>query len=190
MAQRDDGLLVDQDECWFSRFKQPSLHAFAQAHDNVRQVERTPPKDEADQAIACYGAVCPQSCQRWLFFAEGQPNSDKTILFLQALLQIAKDKAKRFVVIIWDRASWHTSHSVKLWVRQHNHQVRQQGGVRLLTFLLPSKSPWLNSMEPIWLHAKRKVSEPDGELSVDILKDRLCSLFNTSLDDATLKTSA
>ena len=190
VAQGDDGLLVDQDECWFSRFKQPSMHAFAQAKDNVRQVEGTPPKDEPDKAIACYGAVCPQSHQRWLFFAEGQPNSDKTILFLQALLQIAKDKAKRFVLIIWDQASWHTSNTVKLWVRQHNQQVRQQGGVRLLIFLLPSKSPWLNSMEPIWLHAKRKVSEPDGELSVDVLKDRLCSLFNTSIDDATLKISA
>ena len=164
------------------------MHAFAQANDNVRQVERTPPKNEAEKAIACYGAVCPQSHHRWLFFSDGQPNSDKTILFLQALLQIAKDK--RFVVIIWDQATWHTSNITKTWLRQHNHQVRKNGGVRLLTFLLPSKSPWLNSMEPIWLHSKRKVSEPEGELSADILKDRLCSLFNTSLDDATLKASA
>jgi hypothetical protein len=94
------------------------------------------------------------------------------------------------LVIIWDRASWHASKQVKLWVRQHNHQVRQEGGVRLLTYLLPSKSPWLNPMEPIWLHSKRKVAEPDGPLSANVLKQRLCFLFKTTLADATLKPSA
>ena len=182
--------MVDQDECWFSRFAQPGMHAFAKADDNLRLVERTPAKNESDKATACYGAVCQHSQERWLFFAEGQPDSDKTISFLQALLQIAKLKAKRVLVIIWDRASWHASKQVKLWVRQHNRQVRQEGGVRLLTYLLPAKSPWLNPMEPIWLHTKRKVAEPAGPLSVKVLKERLCFLFNTTLADATLKPSA
>lgn len=189
-VQQNDWLLVDQDECWFSRFAQPSMHAFAEADDNLRLVERTPSKNEPDKAIACYGAVCQRSQERWLFFAEGQPDSDKTISFLQALLEIAKGKSKWVLVVIWDRASWHASKQVKQWVRQHNRQVRQEGGVRLLTYLLPSKSPWLNPMEPIWLHSKRKVAEPDGPLSVNILKDRLCSLFNTTLANATLKPSA
>lgn len=189
-TQQDEWLLVDQDECWFSRFAQPAMHAFAEADDNLRLVERTPPKNEPDKALACYGAVCQRSQERWLFFAEGQPDSDKTISFLQALLAIAQQKSKRVLVVIWDRASWHASKQVKHWVRQHNHQVRQEGGVRLLTYLLPSKSPWLNPMEPIWLHSKRKVAEPDGPLSVNVLKDRLCYLFNTTLDHATLKPSA
>lgn len=188
--QQDDWLLVDQDECWFSRFAQPAMHAFAESDDNLRLVERTPAKNEPDKAIACYGAVCQRSQERWLFFAEGQPDSDKTITFLQALLQRARLKAKRVLVIIWDRASWHASKQVKQWVRDHNRQVRQEGGVRLLTYLLPSKSPWLNPMEPIWLHTKRKVAEPDGPLSVNVLKERLCFLFNTTLADATLKPSA
>lgn len=189
-ALQADWLLVDQDECWFSRFTQPSMHAFAEADDNLRLVERTPPKNEPDKALACYGAVCQRSQERWLFFAEGQPNSDKTIAFLQALLEIAKLKSKRVLVVIWDRASWHASKQVKQWVRQHNRQVRREGGIRLLTYLLPSKSPWLNPMEPIWLHSKRKVAEPDDPLPVNVLKDRLCFLFNTTLADATLKPSA
>jgi hypothetical protein len=45
-------------------------------------------------------------------------------------------------------------------------------------------------MEPIWLHAKRKVVEPDGDLSVKVLKERLCSHFRTNLVDASLKVSA
>lgn len=142
------------------------MHAFAQADENLRLVERTPATDEPDKAIACFGTVSQLTQERWLYFAEGQPNSDSTILGLKALLIVAEEKAKRVLVIIWDRASWHKSKQVKRWVRHHNHQVRQEGGVRLLTCLLPSKSPWLNPMEPIWLHAKRKVAEPDGELSV------------------------
>ena len=188
-AQQDDWLLVDQDECWFSRFVQPAMHAFAQADENLRLVERTPATDEPDKAIACFGAVSQLTQERWLYFAEGQPNSDNTILCLKALLTVAEEKAKRVLVIIWDRASWHKSKQVKRWVRHYNRQIRQQGGVRLLTCLLPSKSPWLNPMEPIWLHAKRNVAEPNRELSVNVLTDRLCSIFNATLDDATLKPS-
>jgi transposase len=165
------------------------MHAFAPADETLRLVERTPKKDEADKAIACFGAVSQLSQERWLYFADGQPNSNSTILFLKALLAIAKQKEKQVLVIIWDRASWHKSKQTKDWVQQHNRHVRQQGGVRLLTCLLPSKSPWLNPMEPIWLHAKRKVAEPDGDLSAIVLKARLCSVFNTTLDDATLKPS-
>lgn len=165
------------------------MHAFAQADENLRLVERTPATDEPDKAVACFGAVSQLTQERWLYFAEGQPNSDSTILCLKALLIVAEKKAKRVLVIIWDRASWHKSKQVKRWVRHHNHQIRQEGGVRLLTCLLPSKSPWLNPMEPIWLHAKRKVAEPDGDLSVNVLKERLCSVFCTTLDQATLKPS-
>ena len=188
-AQQNDWLLVDQDECWFSRFAQPAMHTFAQAGENLRLVERIPATTEPDKAIACFGAVSQLTQERWLYFADGQPNSDSTILFLKALLAIAKQQAKRVLVVIWDRASWHKSKQIKQWVRQHNRQTRQEGGVRLLTYLLPSKSPWLNPMEPIWLHAKRKVAEPDGSLSVNVLKDRLCAVFCTTLDEATLKPS-
>ena len=166
------------------------MHAFAEAGQNVRQVEQTPAAAEPDKAIACFGAVSPLTQERWLYFAEGQPNSDSTLLFLQALLTVAEAKAKRVLVVIWDRASWHKSKKVKHWVHQHNRQIRQEGGVRLLTCLLPAKSPWLNPMEPVWLHSKRKVAEPDGELSANVLKERLCAVFNTTLDEATLKPSA
>lgn len=188
-TQHHDWLLVEEDECWFSRFTQPAMYTFAEVNDNLHLIQRTPSPNEPDQALACYGAVCQRSRQRWLAFAEGQPNSDKTIQFVQALLQFAKSQAKRVLVIIWDRASWHKSKSLKQWVHQHNQQVRQYGGVRLLTFLLPSKSPWLNPMEPIWLHTKRKVAEPAAQLSVKMLKERLSALFDTTLVNSSLKPS-
>ena len=36
--------------------------------------------------------------------------------------------------------------------------------MRIVSCLLPKKSPWLNAMEPKWIHGKRKVVEPDGLL--------------------------
>jgi hypothetical protein len=38
---------------------------------------------------------------------------------------------------------------------------------------LPSKSPWLNPIEPKWVHGKRAVSEPDRLLSADELEARV-----------------
>lgn len=184
-------MLVDQDECWFSRFAQPQMHAFATAEDNLRLVQRVPDKGEADKAIACYGAVCDQTKEHFFCFADGQPNSEKSIAFLSTLLAVAKARCQRVLVVIWDRATWHLSKKLIRWVRQHNRQAKQEDqSVRLLTCLLPTKSPWLNPMEPIWLHAKRNVVEPDGDLSVKVLKERLCSHFRTNLVDASLKVSA
>ena len=184
-------MLVDQDECWFSRFAQPQMHAFAAAEKNLRLVQRAPQKGEPDKAIACYGAVCDETKERFFCFADGQPNSKKSIAFLSTLLAVAKERGQRVLVVIWDRATWHLSKMTTKWIRQHNRQAKQEEqGVRILACLLPSKSPWLNSMEPIWLHAKRKVIEPDGDLSVKVLKERLCAHFHTNLQDATLNVSA
>jgi hypothetical protein len=184
-------MLVDQDECWFSRFAQPHMHAFAVAENNLRLVQREPEKGETDKAIACYGAVCDETKERFFCFADGQPNSEKSIAFLSTLLAVAKERGQRVLVVIWDRATWHMSKKVTRWVHQLNRQAKQeQHGVRLLTSLLPSRSPWLNPMEPIWLHAKRKVVEADGDLAVKVLKERLCAHFQTNIEDATLKVSA
>ena len=61
----------------------------------------------------------------------------------------------------------------------YNQAAKQTGQPRLLTFLLPKKSPWLNSIEPRRFHAKRKTCEPDGELSVIELKRRIAAHFAT-----------
>jgi transposase len=85
------------------------------------------------------------------------------------------------LVLIWDNASWHKSQIVRNWIRAHNRTVKQEGsGVRLLSFLLPTKSPWLNPIEPKWVHGKRSVSEADRLLSADELEARVCAYFGVS----------
>jgi hypothetical protein len=43
--------------------------------------------------------------------------------------------------------------------------------------LLPKKSPWLNAIEPKWVHGKRKVVEPERVLGAYELAERVCEVF-------------
>jgi hypothetical protein len=82
-------------------------------------------------------------------------------------------------VLMWDNASWHISKEVRGWITSHNRKVKNSGdGVRIISCLLPTKSPWLNAIEPKWVHAKRKVVEPDRLLSAYELTDRVCGVFD------------
>ena len=68
---------------------------------------------------------------------------------------------------------------VRTWIREHNSKAKQEGkGVRILPCFLPTKSPWLNPIEPKWVHAKRAVVERDGLLSAKQLAERICTYFN------------
>ena len=50
-------------------------------------------------------------------------------------------------------------------------------GVRIVACLLPVKSPWLNPIEPKWIHGKRAVSEPDRLLSARELETRIYAYY-------------
>jgi hypothetical protein len=51
---------------------------------------------------------------------------------------------------------------VRRWIAAHNQEVYNEGrGVRIVICLLPKKSPWLNPIEPKWIHGKRKVVVAD-----------------------------
>ncbi len=82
------------------------------------------------------------------------------------------------LVLFWDNASWHISQSVRQWIVQHNRQAKKEGGLRLLVCRLPKKSPWLNNIEPKWVHGKRAVSEPERLLSAEELEGRVCAYYD------------
>jgi hypothetical protein len=83
------------------------------------------------------------------------------------------------LVLFWENASWHPSRLVRDAVRTHNQQVQRSGqGVLLTPCLLPSKSPWLNPMEPKWLHAKRQIVEPERVLSLSEIAERVCQALH------------
>ena len=171
-------MLVDEDESWFSRFEQPSVRAWS-GSKALQMVKREAPEAEADQALACYGAVRHDTQQVYFAFSATRPVSEETWKFVQALVEIARRERKQVLVIIWDNAGWHLSNRLRQWIRQHNQTAKATGDVRLLTHLLPLKSPWLNPIEPRWVHAKRAICEPNGNLSVEETKRRLSAHFGT-----------
>ena len=177
--QRPDWLLVDEDECWFSRFAQPTAQAWTLPGERVHLVQREPKHGEPEKALACFGARRQDSQQVYVYFSPGQPTSEHMWVFLSALLAVARQERKSAVIVIWDNARWHLSHRLRAWLRGYNRAAKAAGEPRLVLHALPLKSPWLNPIEPCWVHAKRAVCEPDGDLSPTELRRRLCAHFNT-----------
>jgi hypothetical protein len=61
--------------------------------------------------------------------------------------------------------------------------VKQTGqGVRILACRLPSKSPWLNPIEPKWVHGKRAIVEPDRVLSAHEVMERVYAYYGCRAD--------
>ncbi len=177
-----------QDEVWWSRFALPRLNAWQDAEHPVRLVEQSWKKGDPDpKALACYGVLWqegtpeePKREQMWLRFVTGRPVSAITTQFLEWCCQRLLKGGKTNWLLIWDNASWHKSQAVRIWIRQHNQQVKQTDtGVRILPFLLPTQSPWLNPIEPKWVHGKRNVVEADGLLSAKQLAERVCAYYGT-----------
>ena len=167
------------DETWFSRLARPALHSWSEAGEPLHLVEQLVAKDDPDpKAISCYGLYVPELEKVWVRFADGRPVSSITTRFLSWCSQELRVAGKKVWVLIWDNASWHISKEVREWIASHNREVKESGqGVRIVSCLLPIKSPWLNSMEPKWVHGKRKVVEPDGLLTAHELAERVCGAF-------------
>lgn len=181
-SQRDF-VLGFEDEVWWSREAQPQMHSWCQ-HEPLRLHERTVAKSDPEaKAIACYGLYLPADNQMLLRFVEGRPVSSVTCSFLAWLLAHFTTQKKRALFLIWDNASWHLSHEVRSWVKAYNRQAKQDGSCRLILCRLPSKSPWLNPIEPKWIHGKRAVAEPARLLSLAEIMQRVCDYYHCRLTD-------
>ncbi len=173
------------DEVWWSRLAQPDQHRWVEEDDMTRLQELECAKEDTDpKALACYGVLLRRrqahDDQMLLRFVDGRPVSAVTIDFLTACCTELAAQSITVLVLIWDNASWHKSQIVRTWLRSHNQMVKQKGsGVRILSCLLPTKSPWLNPIEPKWVHGKRNVSEADRILSADELEARVCAYYGT-----------
>jgi transposase len=142
-------------------------------------IQRTPKRHEPEKAIACFGAVRQDTGQTYLYFCKEQPTREQTWGFIMALLTVARREHKRVVVLIWDNASWHLSKRLHPWSKDYNFAAKRLHQPRLLIHYLPAKSPWLNPIELRWMHAKRRVCEPNGDLTPQTLIRRLSCHFHT-----------
>ena len=163
------------------------MHSWA-FNKPLRLIDKQKDKNDPDpQALACYGVVFDACEGHWLHkqmllrFVKGRPVSAVTVEFLGWVCQQLQRQATRVWVLIWDNASWHKSQRVRRWIRKHNARVKREGGVRILSCLLPVKSPWLNPIEPRWVHGKRAICEPAGKLTAQETMERICAHYGCEL---------
>lgn len=176
-ATHPDWVLGFQDETWWSRLALPALHAWTDDAP-LRLVERTVARTDPDpKALACYGLLRDDTGGMLLRFVQGRPVSQVTEDFLAWVCARLGAEGKTALLLVWDNASWHISQRVRTWIKAHNRQAKQQGGVRILACRLPSKSPWLNPIEPKWAHGKKAIMEPDRLLTAQEVKERVCDYY-------------
>jgi transposase len=176
-AKHPDWVLGFEDEVWWSRLAQPKMRAWTDGPPMKVQVLKPDDNDPDPDAICCYGLLRNDTGRVMLRFVEDRPIGDVTTQFLSWLSERVTEEGKRVLIVVWDEASWHRADAVTAWVREHNHQAKEKGGVKIVICELPVASPWLNNIEPCWTHAKKAVMEPDRKLTAVEITGRVCQHF-------------
>lgn len=176
-ARHPDWVLGYQDETWWSRLARPALHAWADAAPmQLRQLGLA--KDDTDpKALACYGLLRADIGRMMVRFVTGRPVSQVTEEFLAWACTRLAAEGKKALLLIWDNASWHISQRVRGWIKAHNRRAKTEGGVRIIACYLPIQAPWLNAIEPKWVHGKRAILEPDRKLTGEEVVQRVCGYY-------------
>ena len=174
------------DEVWWSRVARPRFSSWAEEDAPLRLVEQTVARRDPDpKALACYGLLVRQwddegkRDERMLLrFVDGRPVSAITTQVLAWCCGRLAAQGKAALLLVWDNASWHISKEVRAWIGSHNRAVKQgKARVRIVVCPLPSKSPWLNPIEPKWRHGKRRIVEPARLLTADEIAERVCACY-------------
>lgn len=162
--QAPDGAAVWLDESWFVRWPY-QFWAWAER----KAILPVPLRWSEDvEKTALFAALDDESQESFLQWADGQPNSDRMIVYLEALMAHWTRKGKRFIVLFWDRASFHTSNRIRRWIRDYNRRAKEEGFTRLIPFWLPSRSPWLMPLEAVFGAVKHRVL---GDRTFDTLAE-------------------
>jgi len=167
-ATTEDTTVLYMDETEVKRF--PPLRRMWQPVGEQRAV-RVP---DANGAFTLYGAINSDTGVTYTrAFEKGR--SDYTIQFLEG---IAEQTTGR-VLLVWDRATWHTSNAVHRYV---------DGIDRLETALLPPRTPEANPVEDLWRELKNQVAAC-LERSLGTLVARCREYFRSLTPEQALKTA-
>jgi transposase len=148
-----DGTVFWLDQSWFSRWPY-RFRAWVAKDTPLRVAQRW---SEKVDTTALYAALDDESQETFLHWAPGQPDSEETVQFLEALMAHCTETGLRFIVLIWDKASWHTSKRTQGWIRAYNRRAKEEARTRLIVCQLPTRSPWLMPLEPIFGWTKHQV---------------------------------
>lgn len=172
-----------QDETWWSRLALPALHAWTDT-EPLQLWERSTVRTDPDpKALCCYGLLRADSGQMLLRFVQGRPVSQVTEDYLGWVCTRLAAEGKKALFLVWDNASWHISQRVRHWIKEHNRQAKQAGGVRIVVCGLPVKAPWLNAIEPKWVHGKQAIVEPEQLLTAREVEARVCAYYQCDQEE-------
>ena len=153
------------------------MHAWSDGEPlRLRELE-VGKEDRDPKALACYGLLRGDTGGMMLRFVAGRPVSQVTEDFLAWACTRLAAQGKKALLLAWDNASWHVSRRVRAWIKAHNRRAKAEGGVRIVACYLPIKAPWLNAIEPKWVHGKRAILEPDRLLSGAEVIERVCGYY-------------
>jgi len=115
-------------------------------------------------------------------FVDGRPVSQVTQDYGEWVSAQLAAQGVEVLLWIWDNATWQGSKAVRAGLRAHNRAARAvqahgQPAVRIMVCWLPVKSPWLNNIEPQWMHGQRAIVEPQRKLTATEMRERVCSHF-------------
>ena len=180
-----------QDECRWTRLAQPGLVAWA-ADDPLRLAGNArDPKGGGPEGVACYGLLRQDTGGMLLRSCDGRPVSATTEEYLGWACRALAGEGKRVLGLAWDNAAWHVSNRVRGWIGRRNRRVsREKRGCRIRVCPLPIKAPWLNPIEPKWVHGRRAVVEPDRKLTADELRPRVSDYFGCKVEPPLTKPAA
>jgi hypothetical protein len=176
-----------QDETWWTRLAQPDLFAWAGA-EPLRLLPNE--RGGGKEALACYGLLRADSGAMLLRFVEGRPVSQVTEDFLAWLCERFATEGKKVFVLVWDNTAWHVSKRVRRWMGAHNRRVKREGGCKIRVCGLPVKAPWLNPIEPKWLHGKRAIAGPERKLTPAEVKQRVHEHYQCESHDSLTQNAA
>jgi transposase len=129
---------------------------------------------ESNEKFALYGALDARTGQ---VVVESHPKgrSDYTKSFLGKVI----DQVNGEILLIWDRASWHTSGKVEEWIDEHD---------RLEVLLLPKRSPEDNPVEDLWRELKNVIAA-NLERGLEALKAACRRFFDALSPQEALRTA-
>jgi transposase len=160
---------------------QPAVAAWTATGTPLRLVEQAVARGQP-KAVACDGLLVrwwddpptDPAEALWLRFVDGRPLSGGTTAYLAWCCERLAAAGKTALLLVWDNASWHGSREVAAWIAAHNAAVKAGAAqVRIVACPLPSTSPWLNPIEPTWVHGKKRVVEPARRLTMEELECRV-----------------
>lgn len=119
------------------------------------------------RTVPAFGAISIEPDPRWHFRFAERLNADT---FLRFLRQVVRYNPGRKVFMVLDNVGYHHARVVSTWLDQNRNSIE--------LFFLPSYSPELNPVEPVWKKTKRCATHNRHFKEKRDLRGRLFRRFN------------